>query len=87
MAFQIDHTVDALRNYALFFICKLGPFGGSIVTQFLDVITDELKGVRGSEQVTNIINPFWVVLRGLVSNLKFVLQRTIGDNNTLLIEL
>ena len=59
----------------------------NIVTQSLDEITDELKGVRGSEQVTNIINPFWVVLRGLVTNLEFVLQRAIGDNNTLLIEL
>ena len=87
MAFQIDHTVDAIRNYALLFICKLGPFGGSIVTQSLDEITDELKGVRGCEQVTNVINPFWVVLRGLVTNLKFILQRAIGDNNTLFIEL
>ena len=61
--------------------------GGSIVTQSLDEITDELKGVRGCEQVTNVINPFWVVLRGLVTNLKFILQRAIGDNNTLFIEL
>ena len=35
----------------------------------------------------NVINPFWVVLRGLVTNLKFILQRAIGDNNTLFIEL
>lgn len=45
----------------------------NIVTQSLDEITDELKGVRGGEQVTNVINPFWVVLRGLVTNLKLVL--------------
>ena len=55
MAFQIDHTVDAIRNYALFFICKCGPLGGSIVTQSLDEITDELKGVRGGKQVTKAV--------------------------------
>lgn len=60
MAFQINYTIYAISNYALFFICKCGPFGEPIVNKSLDEITYELKGVRGGEQLTNVINPFRV---------------------------
>ena len=86
MAFQIDHIVDALRDQTLLLIGELGPFRCAMVPELLNKVSDEFEGVGGCKQIADVVNPFRVILCGLITNFEFVLQRAIRKDDTLLIK-
>ena len=58
-----------------------------MISEFANEVTDEFKRIRGSKQIADIVNPLRIILCGLTTNFKFILQGAIRNDNTLFVKL
>ena len=58
-----------------------------MISKFANEVTDEFKRIRGSKQIADIVNPLRIILCGLTTNFKFILQGAIRNDNTLFVKL
>ena len=69
----------------MFLVAQRFTFGGPIFIQPLGKVDDQLCNIRCSEHFADVVDPFRVFFRRLITNLELILHRAVGNHDRLLV--